>query len=116
LVVLGMGVWALAEDRISLGGLLVFVGFLSQLYSPIRGIGRLSNSIYAATAGAERIIELLDQHATVVDPTHPRVLDRATGLLTVEGASFTYPGTSQEALSDVSFVVAAGQKVAVVGA
>ena len=37
LLVIGMGTWELSEGRLTLGGLLVFLTFLTQLYSPIRG-------------------------------------------------------------------------------
>src|SRR5919199_2611052 len=60
LVVVGAGTWELSQGRLSLGGLLVFLAYLSQLYSPIRGLSRLTNTIYSASAGAERVIELLE--------------------------------------------------------
>ena len=64
----GSGTWELAQGALTLGGLLVFLAYLSQLYSPIRGLSRLSNTIYAASAGAERIIELLDEQPDVREP------------------------------------------------
>ncbi|WP_225978472.1 ABC transporter ATP-binding protein, partial [Gandjariella thermophila] len=59
LLVIGLGTWELARDAITLGGLLVFLVFLQQLYSPVRAFGQLSNSMFAAAASAERVIELL---------------------------------------------------------
>ena len=37
LLVIGMGTWELSQGRLSVGGLLAFLAYLSQLYSPIRG-------------------------------------------------------------------------------
>ena len=37
-LVLGVGVWALAHNQITVGGLVVFVTYLSRLYSPIGGL------------------------------------------------------------------------------
>ncbi|WP_420821607.1 ABC transporter ATP-binding protein [Pseudonocardia acidicola] len=116
LLVLGLGMWELAHGRITLGGLLVFVVYLTQLYSPVRGIGRLSNSVYAAAASAERVMELLDQRPLVCEAPRPRRLDRGAGVLEVEGLGFAYPGCDQPALCDVGFAVGKGQKLAVVGA
>jgi ATP-binding cassette subfamily B protein len=113
--VVGLGVWELGRGRISLGGLLVFVTYLSQLYSPIRGAGQLSNAGYAALAGAERILELLAQRPTVTEPAHPRPLRRARGAVVFDAVRFSYPGMIRPALSDVTFVVAPGQRVALVG-
>jgi len=116
MLVLALGMWELAQNRITLGGLLVFVVYLTQLYSPIRGFARLSNSVYAATASAERIMELQDLQPLVREPAAPRPLGRARGVVRVEGLSFTYPGTTQATLQDIELTVAEGQRVAVVGA
>jgi ABC-type multidrug transport system fused ATPase/permease subunit len=114
IVVIGVGTWELAQGRLSLGGLLVFLTFLSQLYGPIRDMGELANSIYSASAGAERIIEFLDEEPAVRDgsrePAHVR------GEIDVDSLSFTYPGADAPALEDVSFGIRPGQTVAVVGA
>src|SRR6202022_4435105 len=61
LLVLAVGTYELSQNRLSLGGLLIFMGYLSQLYGPIRGLSGLSNTVYQASAGAERIIEFLAQ-------------------------------------------------------
>ena len=84
LLVLGMGTWELSQGRLTLGGLLVFITFLTQLYSPIRSLGQLVNRIYSASAGAERIIEFLDETPAVTEPAVPLRLDarraRSVGL------------------------------------
>src|SRR5256886_7419597 len=66
LAVMGVGVWMLCEGRLSLGELLVFLTYLGGLYGPIRGLGRLGTSIYAASAAAERIVEFLDEQPSVL--------------------------------------------------
>ena len=38
MLVIGMGTWELSHGRLSLGGLLAFLTYLSRLYSPIRGL------------------------------------------------------------------------------
>jgi ATP-binding cassette subfamily B protein len=116
LVIIGLGVWELTSDRITLGGLLVFLVYLSQFYSPIRGLGQLSNTVYAAAAGAERIIDLLDAQPEIRAPAHPVQLRRLSGELSVDRVSFHYPDTAAAALSEISFTVAPGRSVALVGA
>ncbi|MEO7195808.1 MAG: ABC transporter ATP-binding protein [Pseudonocardiaceae bacterium] len=115
MVIIGMGAWELAENRITLGGLLVFLAYLSQLSSPAQGLGQLSNTVYAAAASAERIIDLLDQRPDVLAPTHPVVLPHPHGEVSLERVSFRYPGASTDALSEVSFTVAPGSSLALVG-
>jgi ATP-binding cassette subfamily B protein len=116
LAILGFGVWELTHNRITLGGLLVFLVYLSQLYSPVRGLGQLSNSVYAAVASAERIIDLLDQQPLVRAPAHPVHLSRARGVVQVDSVGFRYPGALTDALTEASFSAMPGRTVALVGA
>ncbi|MFN2535331.1 MAG: ABC transporter ATP-binding protein, partial [Pseudonocardiaceae bacterium] len=117
-LVVGVGVWALQHDRITLGGLLVFVTYLTRLYSPIRGAGRLSNTVYAASASAERIIDLLDHQPDVRDAADARTVrpGEARGSVVFDAVTFTYPGATRPTLESISFTVIPGQKVALVGA
>jgi ATP-binding cassette subfamily B protein len=116
LTILGVGIWELNAGHISLGGLLAFLVFLSQLYQPVQGLGALSTSLFGAAAAAERIIELLDEHPSVSAPPHPVALGRARGELRVEQVSFAYPDTTAEVLKQVSFTALPGQTTAIVGA
>ena len=68
LLIIALGTWALSSGDLTLGGLLAFLAFLSQLYRPLRDLSRLYQQVFEATAGAERVIELLD--------TEPRVTER----------------------------------------
>jgi ATP-binding cassette subfamily B protein len=116
LTILGVGIWELNAGHISLGGLLAFLVFLSQLYQPVQGLGALSTSLFGAAAAAERIIELLDERPSVSAPPHPVALGRARGELRVEQVSFAYPDTTAEVLKQVSFTALPGQTTAIVGA
>jgi ATP-binding cassette subfamily B protein len=116
LIVIGLGTWQLSKGQLSLGGLLAFLTLLTQLYSPIRGLSRLTNTIYSASASAERVIELLDERSAVAEPEEPRTLGRARGTVAFEGVSYRYPGASADALHDVSFAAEPGETIALVGA
>ena len=116
LLVIGIGIWQLAAGAMTIGELLVFMAYLAQLYGPIRAFGNLANTAYAASAGAERIIEILDEKPQVADPASPRPFPRPRGAVHVDGVSFTYPGVDEPSLSDIRFCIEPGQKLAVVGA
>ena len=116
LLVLGLGTWELSAGNISIGGLVAFLAYLSQMYSPIRRLGRLINTMHAASASAERIIELLDEQPAVTDPAAPRLLGRARGRLEFDAVDFAYPDTARGALHGLSLSVAAGETVGIVGA
>jgi ABC-type multidrug transport system fused ATPase/permease subunit len=116
LAVMGLGTWKLAQGQLTLGGLLVFLALIGKLYSPIRDLSRLGTTFYAASASAERIIELLDQRPQVVEAAGARRTGRVRGDVAFDGVSFRYPGASHWALSDVSFHAAPGETLALVGA
>ncbi|WP_234312026.1 ABC transporter ATP-binding protein [Streptomyces griseus] len=116
LLVMGLGTWQLARGRLTLGELLVFLALLGKLYSPIRGMSHLTSTFYAASAAAERIVELLDQRPLVSEAPRPARLRRARGQVEFDRVGFTYPGTDRPALRDVSLRVEPGQTLALVGA
>ena len=115
LFVVAAGAWQIAAGQLTLGGLLSFLAFLSQLYGPIRGITSLINDVYGASAGADRIIELLEQ-PTVADPPDAHAIGRARGDLALTSVSYRYPGTARDTLRDLTVTVPAGTSLAIVGA
>jgi ATP-binding cassette, subfamily B, bacterial len=116
MLVIGFGVWALSSGDLTLGGLLVFITYLSQLYSPIRSLGSLSNDLFAAAAGAERVLELLNEQRTIAEAPHARPLPAPVrGEIGLHGVTYRYPGAQRPALRDVSLTVRPGEMVALVG-
>ncbi|CCF84010.1 ABC transporter ATP-binding protein [Nitrolancea hollandica] len=115
LIVIGVGIWEVSHGRLSLGSLLVFLAYLSQLYGPIRGLSSLVNVAYSASASAERIIEFLELRPSVSDPDYPAALDRVRGSIIFSGVSFRYPTGAGPALDDVSLHVGPGETLALVG-
>lgn len=114
LSVVGMGVWALQTDRLTLGGLLAFLTLMAQCYRPIRDLGDLLPQLLAATAGIERIVELLDEPVRC-DPPGARDLVAPLGEVRIEDITVRYPGAIRPALADFSLVIHTGERVAVVG-
>jgi ABC-type multidrug transport system fused ATPase/permease subunit len=116
LVVVAAGTWELSRGNLTLGGLLVFLTYLTQLFDPVRGLVQLVGSVSAAAAGAERVVEILDQRPAVAEPSAARVLPAARGAVVFDRVSFRYADASRLTLDDVSFAVAPGQTLALVGA
>ncbi|HEX2508025.1 MAG TPA: ABC transporter ATP-binding protein [Miltoncostaeaceae bacterium] len=116
LVVLGVGTYELSQGRLTLGGLLAFMVYLSRIYSPLRGLTSLVNSLFSAAAAAERVIELLEAPPAVVERPGALRRERLRGSLSVEDVSFSYPGAPVPALRGVDLRAEPGELVAVVGA
>ncbi|MFF4094500.1 ABC transporter ATP-binding protein [Streptomyces sp. NPDC001834] len=122
LTIIGLGAWEISEGRMTLGQLLAFAAFVGYLYPPIRSLGQLGLTATAATAGAERLLEILDTSPTVTDPAPgadcalPAVLPgRARGEVEVCGVRFRYPGGDQPVLRDLSFTASPGELVVITG-
>src|SRR5918997_3159161 len=102
IVVIAVGAYELSQGRLTIGGLLVFMVYLGGLYPPLRGLSSLLNSFYAASAGAERVIEFFDQKSSVMEKPWARSLRGARGHVEFDSVSFRYPGTERAALSGLS--------------
>ncbi|MDQ0581906.1 ABC transporter ATP-binding protein [Streptomyces rishiriensis] len=116
LSVIGLGVWEISAGRMTLGALLAFAAFVGYLYPPVRNLGQLGLTVTAATAGAERIAELLDAQPSVKDPDVPVPAWPVRGRVSLHGVSFRYPDAARESLRDVTFTAGPGELVLVTGA
>ncbi|MFE1878579.1 ABC transporter ATP-binding protein [Streptomyces diastatochromogenes] len=116
LAVIGLGVWEISAGRMSLGQLLAFAAFLGYLYPPIRSLGQLGLTVTAATAGAQRIGEILDAEPSVTDPAEPVAPWPVQGWVGFHGVSFRYPESRRASLRDVGFTAGPGELVLVTGA
>ncbi|KPC66428.1 ABC transporter ATP-binding protein [Streptomyces chattanoogensis] len=125
LAVIGLGAWEISRGRMTLGQLLAFAAFLGYLYPPVRSLGQLGLTVTAATAGAERLLEILAARPAVTDPPRPRVPERVGGVIDFAHVWFRYPGagpaeagreeSAPYALRDLSFTARPGELVLVTG-
>ena len=115
LLVMAYGTVKLSNGALSIGGLLVFLAYVSKLFSPVRGLSRMATGLYAASASAERVIEFLEERPTVVDPPAPLPAGRRRGEVRFEAVRYTYPGAAAEALRGVDLEVGPGEVLALVG-
>jgi ATP-binding cassette, subfamily B, bacterial MsbA len=98
----------------SAGGFISFITALLLLISPIKQLTTVSSTLQRGLAASESVFDLLD--SPIENDTGHRDLPRALGDIAFDHVRFTYPGADRIALSDVSFRVARGQTVALVGA
>ncbi|HWM85792.1 MAG TPA: ABC transporter transmembrane domain-containing protein, partial [Kofleriaceae bacterium] len=115
LAVVAFGTWAVQDDRLTIGGLLAFLAYLTQLLRPIGDLSHLAASLLAASAGGERVLELLNQRPLVRERPGAVFLDRVRGAVEVEGVTYSYPDQPEPVLRDVSLVLAPGELVALAG-
>lgn len=98
----------------SAGGFVSFITAMLMLIAPIKQLTSVNTTLQRGLAACESVFSLLDTPAEE-DPGW-QVLPRAQGNIAFEHVSFRYPGAERAALDDISFQIAAGQTVALVGA
>jgi ATP-binding cassette subfamily B protein len=98
----------------SAGRLTEFLIYMNLLQSPIRQIAMIVAAAARATTSGQRLFEILDLEPAVADRPGARDLQVTRGVLRFEHVDFAYdPGAP--VLSDISFQVAPGQTLGIVG-
>ena len=113
-----LSIWLVAgmaeSDPSVVGSIASFVNYLSQIIFTIVMVGFLGNSVTRAMISLRRIREILDtEPAMTFEDVDDEELE---GSLSFEHVTFTYPNDEEPILKDVSFDIAAGEMVGVVGA
>ena len=112
--VMYVGFRSVEAGTMTLGSLLLIMGYLAELYGPLSKISRQVATLQSGFASAERAFTLLDQAPDVVDRPGARPLRRATGAVEVRDVSFSYDGQAP-VLRRVSFTVEPGARVGISG-
>ncbi|MCH7550028.1 MAG: ABC transporter ATP-binding protein, partial [Candidatus Krumholzibacteriota bacterium] len=107
----GVGV---IDNAMTFGALVAFIQYAQRFYRPISDLSDKYNVLQSAMASSERIFQLLDREPQIQSPRKPRTLPHAASEVVFEHVRFGY-NKGQDVLHDLSFRVAPGEKVAVVG-
>jgi ATP-binding cassette subfamily B protein len=112
-------VWAggarLLGGAITFGTLVAFIEYAGRFFRPLQELSQRYTVMQAAMASSERIFALLDTPRSLRSPEAPRRLaGRPRGEIVFENVTFGY-GEGPDVLTDVSFRVAPGETLAVVG-
>ncbi len=106
---------AIVDGEIQFGLFLQFWMMLGYLFDPIRELSEKYNVFQSAMASAERVFGLLDERSEIEAPEKPVPLEAARGAIEFDQVTFGY-GEGPDVLRDVSFRIAPGEKIAIVGA
>ncbi len=116
-IALAVLVWFALNPNIlagfSAGSLVAFLIAAGQLGKPIRNLSDIQSIVQRGLAAAEDIFAQLDSPEELDEGSFRT--DRARGDITLSGVSFSYPGTDQRVLDNVSLSISAGETVALVG-
>jgi ABC-type multidrug transport system fused ATPase/permease subunit len=112
--ILGFGGTQVLGGALTVGVLFAFLQYSERFFRPIRDLSERYNILQGAMASSERIFELLDTEPEVKGPQVARRPATLTGEVVFDAVRFGYkPG--EAVLHDLSFRIAPGESVALVG-
>ncbi len=98
----------------TLGELIAFLAYLAMFYAPLNGLTSFTSWLTSFLSGSQRVLELLDTSAAIEDPASPTPWNAPAGEIRFDNVTFGYD-RNQPVLKDVSFRVAPGEMVGIVG-
>ena len=113
-LVLGLGAYRALAGRLTVGDLLVVMAYIAAVYKPLEAIAYTIGSLQEKVIAQKMAFGLLDTEPEVKEIPHAKVLAAAHGKLAFESIEFAYEGR-KDTLKDISFSIAPGQTVAIVG-
>lgn len=108
------GVRMIGGDTSQVGTLIAFGTYISMFWHPVLNLSNFYNQLVTNIAGAERIFEILDTKAEIVDGKEVYEMPDIRGEVSFEDVSFAYDEKSS-VLTNVSFVIHPGETIALVG-
>lgn len=113
-IVLWAGGVMVARGTLTIGVVVAFLSYVSRFFHPIRDLSQIYTTLQAATAGGERVLELLDTAPAVQDGPGATDLPPIKGRIALCDVSFHYD-PEKEVLHHVDLAVEPGETVALVG-
>ena len=114
-VILGYGGYLVYKGSFNAGQLVEFIGYFTAVVWPIMAVSELIDMTSRGKASLDRIGQLLDAKAAVVDRPGAVTLDNIRGDIEFRNLSFRYPDGEYDALKQISFTIKAGENVGLVG-
>ncbi len=99
---------------LAIGDIVSYMGLILTLYFPTRISIWAFALVKRATAGADRLLDIMNQSSEIAE-TKSAIHKDIEGNVEFKNVSFTYPRTENRVLKDISFSVKSGQTVAIVG-
>ncbi len=106
---------AALDSSLTIGDIILFARYMIRLTFPLRDLSMLLGTWINASAGLERVFEIIDTQRSVSDLPNAKNIAIKEGKLEFRNVTFGY-AKERPVLRNVSFVVMPGEKVAILGA
>lgn len=100
---------------LTVGDLILFTRYMQRLTEPLRGVSNLVGQWVNASASLERVNEIINAPVDVKDKPEAREISIVKGEVEFRNVNFGY-ATGKDVLSNISFDVKPGEKIAILGA
>jgi ABC-type multidrug transport system fused ATPase/permease subunit len=114
-LVLWRGAGLILAGTMTVGSLTVFLAYLAKFFKPVQDLAKMTNAVAQANVGLERIQSILDIDMSIQERPDAREPQAFQGAIGFEHVAFSY-NREVPVLQDVTFSIAPGQFVGVVGA
>lgn len=114
-VILGYGGWLVYLGQFNAGQLVEYIGYFEAIVWPIMAISMLIEKTARGKASLNRITELLDAPIDVADRDGVADLKNPRGGIEFRHLNFRYPDGEYDVLKNISFTIAPGESVGIVG-
>jgi subfamily B ATP-binding cassette protein MsbA len=113
--VLFRGARLILSGAMTIGGLTVFLAYLTKFFKPVQDLAKMTNSIAQAGVGVERVQAILGADSLIPERPDAKIPDAIRGEITFDKVAFSYKPESP-VLKEVTFTIQPGQLVGFVGA
>ena len=114
-VILGYGGYLVHEKVLNAGELVEFIGYFTAIVWPVMAISQLIEMRSRGKASLNRIGELLEAKADVIDRENVDSPEILSGNIEFRNLTFRYPDGEYDVLKNVSFRINAGENVGIIG-
>lgn len=114
IAVIWIGSHFISDGSMMVGDLMAFIQYAMQIMMSFMMLSAVFIFIPRAGASAERINEVLEMQAEIVDPASPKNGEKPTRL-EFNQATFRYEGAEKPVIENISFKAKAGETIAIIG-
>lgn len=116
LVIWGFGGWRVVRGDLTFGTLMTFTGYLGMLYGPLDFMTRVVEWWSSSMNSAQRIFEIIDSTEVLWTPEAEELVElpKLKGAIEAQEVTFSYE-EGRPILEDISFSVAPGEMIGIVG-